>query len=105
MTTGTWDATEALLDPRRTFRTGEGKPVVAVDIDGTLGDYHAHFLWFATKWFGRTFPDPTEVNPGMRLSEFMGIPHELYRQCKLAYRQGGLKRFMPVSVPRGRISG
>jgi hypothetical protein len=26
----------------------------------------------------------------------MGIPHHEYQECKLAYRQGGLKRFMPV---------
>lgn len=81
---------------QREWRSGGDKPVVAVDIDGTLGDYHAHFLWFATLWFGRPFPDPTEVNPGMRLSTFMGIPHHEYRECKLAYRQGGLKRFMPA---------
>jgi hypothetical protein len=73
-----------------------GTPVVGLDIDGMLGDYHGHFLWFATQWFGRPFPHPDEVNPGMRLSDFMGIPHHEYQECKLAYRQGGLKRFMPV---------
>ncbi len=78
------------------FRSGDGIPVVALDIDGTLGDYHRHFLWFAEQWFGRSFPPPHEVNPGMRLSTFMGIPHHEYRECKLAYRQGGLKRFMPA---------
>jgi hypothetical protein len=78
------------------FRTGDGKPVVALDIDGTLGDYHAHFLWFASVWLGREMPSALDVNPGMRLSEFMGVPHNVYRECKLAYRQGGLKRFMPV---------
>jgi hypothetical protein len=78
------------------FRTGDGKPVVALDIDGTLGDYHAHFLWFAEQWLGRKMPDPRDVNPGMRLSDFMGVPHHIYRDCKLAYRQGGLKRFMPA---------
>jgi hypothetical protein len=78
------------------FRTGDGKPVVALDIDGTLGDYHAHFLWFAERWLGREMPRAEDVNPGMRLSEFMQIPHHEYRECKLAYRQGGLKRFMPA---------
>jgi len=78
------------------FRTGEGKPVVAVDIDGTLGDYHAHFLWFAEQWLGLPMPSATEINPGLPLSEFMGVEHSVYRQCKLAYRQGGLKRFMPA---------
>lgn len=78
------------------FATGDGKPVVAIDIDGTLGDYHSHFLWFAEHWLGITMPSASDVNPGMRLSEFMGVPHHVYRECKLAYRQGGLKRFMPV---------
>jgi len=78
------------------FRSRGDKPVVGLDIDGTLGNYHAHFLWFATHWFGREFPDPREVNPGIRLSTFMGIPHREYRECKLAYRQGGIKRFMPA---------
>jgi hypothetical protein len=26
----------------------------------------------------------------------MGVPHHEYRHCKLAYRQGGMKRTMPV---------
>ena len=78
------------------FRSGDGKPVVALDIDGTLGDYHSHFLWFAEKWLGMPMPSPTEINPGLPLSQFMGVPHHVYRECKLAYRQGGLKRFMPV---------
>lgn len=83
-------------DELRQFRTGSGMPVVALDVDGTLGAYHEHFLWFAEKWLGQTMPSATEINPGLRLSEFMGIPHHVYRECKLAYRQGGMKRFMPV---------
>jgi hypothetical protein len=81
--------------PEARFRSGGERPVVALDIDGTLGDYHAHFLWFAELWLGTPMPPATEVNPGMRLSEFMGVEHSVYRECKLAYRQGGLKRFMP----------
>src|SRR5579864_2600758 len=78
------------------FRSGDGKPVVALDIDGTLGDYHAHFLWFAEHWLGTSMPRATDINPGLPLSVFMGVPHHIYRDCKLAYRQGGLKRFMPA---------
>lgn len=80
----------------RTFRNGAGKPVVGLDIDGTIGDYHSHFLRFAEGWLGRKMPDPSEINPGLRLSDFMGVQHETYRTIKLAYRQGGLKRTMPV---------
>jgi FMN phosphatase YigB (HAD superfamily) len=78
------------------FRTGDGKPVIALDIDGTLGDYHRHFLWFAERWLGQPMPSAIDINPGNRLSTFMGVTHHVYRECKLAYRQGGLKRFMPV---------
>lgn len=72
------------------------KPIVALDIDGTLGDYHAHFLRFAEQWYGREMPPANEINPGMPLSQFMKTSKATYRQCKLAYRQGGLKRSMPA---------
>jgi len=86
-------APESLME---LFRSGDGKAVVALDIDGTMGDYHKHFLWFAEKWLGIPMPSATEINPGLPLSKFMGVPHHVYRECKLAYRQGGLKRFMPA---------
>jgi phosphoglycolate phosphatase-like HAD superfamily hydrolase len=81
--------------PEARFRTGANKPVVALDIDGTLGDYHKHFLAFAENWFGRPMPHPEEARHGVRLSTFIGASHREYRECKLAYRQGGLKRWMP----------
>ena len=83
--------------PVRTIRAnGHGIPIIALDIDGTLGDYHSHFLWFAEKWLDLRMPDPMEMNPGLPLHVFMGVSHETYRECKLAFRQGGLKRFMPA---------
>jgi hypothetical protein len=75
---------------------GEGRPIVALDIDGTLGDYHRHFLEFAALWFDRPMPGPEEFNPGLRLHRFMGVKLADYRTAKLAYRQGGWKRWMPV---------
>lgn len=74
---------------------GYGNPIVALDIDGTLGDYHSHFLNFAANWIGKPMPSPDDINPGLRLHKFMGVPIRTYRECKLAYRQGGLKRWMP----------
>lgn len=71
------------------------KPVVAIDIDGTLGDYHGHFLRFAADWTGKPMPDPSEINPGLPLFRHMHISKATYRACKLAFRQGGLKRSMP----------
>lgn len=75
---------------------GDGKPVVALDIDGTMGDYHANFLSFADLYFGKPFsPLLGTPNPGLPLWEFMGISQRDYRDAKLAYRQGGWKRWMP----------
>ena len=83
---------------------GWGKPIIALDIDGTLGDYHGHFLAYAEGWFGQKFPPPSQVNPGLKLWEFMGVLVEDYRQCKLAYRQGGMKRTMPAYALSGAFT-
>jgi hypothetical protein len=77
------------------MRPTDFKPVVALDIDGTLGDYHGHFLRFAEQWVGRAMPTPEDINPGLPLHKHMRISKATYRSCKLAYRQGGLKRSMP----------
>lgn len=71
------------------------KPVVAIDIDGTLGDYHGHFMDFAEGWLGEHFAD-RNYRGHERFWEFLNLDHRLYRDIKLAYRQGGMKRTMPV---------
>lgn len=93
------------------------RPVFGLDLDGTLGYYHKHFLGFAEGWLGvSNWPGGKKalaalaydgVHPGSRvygsddyrgtcpLNEFMGVSKATYRQCKLAYRMGGLKRSMP----------
>lgn len=81
--------------PRRILTNGEGRPIVALDIDGTLGNYHAHFIWFAEQYLGYRLPDAYEINPGQKFSRYLGLSQRAYREVKLAYRQGGLKRFMP----------
>lgn len=83
---------------------GDGKPVVALDIDGTLGDYHRHFLWFAEMWVGKPMPPADEINPGLPLWKHMHISKKTYRDCKLAYRQGGLKRWMPIYEGAGDLT-
>lgn len=80
---------------------GEGKPIVALDIDGTLGDYHGNFLDFARRYFDSArYPidlwTTDRTNPGRPLWEWMGIQLAEYREAKLAYRQGGWKRWMPA---------
>lgn len=69
------------------------KPVVAIDIDGTLGDYHGHFIKFAEGYFGRRLP--SDFDGSVEFHEALGLPLSDYRDAKLAYRQGGLKRTMP----------
>jgi hypothetical protein len=87
-------------------------PVVGVDIDGTLGDYHAHFTTFL-----RTVYLPHEMKnspwaPQWRIldrgefSDALGLDKTVYRAAKLAYRQGGFKRCMPqfeVDVDKGGV--
>lgn len=82
------------------------RPVVAVDIDGTLGDYHSHFLRFAHEWIGMgdlvqlldasLHPYDGTYPFSVYCCELFGIDLATYRQIKLAYRQGGMKRSMPV---------
>lgn len=72
------------------------KPVVAIDIDGTLGDYHGHFIQFAEGWLGRDLPQHEGYDGTEKFWQYLGLDLPLYRDIKLAYRQGGLKRTMPV---------
>lgn len=81
------------------------KPIFVGDIDGTLGDYHAHFFSFVELWRGessfggngltqsaiwkRNYDGSTD------LATFLGLTKVEYRKIKLAYRQGGMKRCMP----------
>lgn len=74
------------------------KPVVALDIDGTLGDYHDHLFAFARDYFPLSPAEYSKLmnyDGSMRIADWMGwLPND-YRQMKLAFRQGGMKRTMP----------
>jgi hypothetical protein len=73
-------------------------PVVAIDIDGTLGDYHRHFLRFAESYLGQAMLwnyDGGESFKGWFKRE-TGASDDDWHDLKLAYRQGGMKRSMPV---------
>ncbi len=74
-----------------------GRPVVAIDVDNTIADYTSHFFNFAQAYLGPSYD--LEYNwDGVRgeFSEALGLPKDKYREVKLAYRQGGLKRWMPL---------
>ena len=69
------------------------KPVVGLDIDGTIGKYHDHFIAFAEAWGGKKIP--RGYDGSVPFNKWCGMSKTMYRQCKLAFRQGGLKRSMP----------
>lgn len=69
------------------------RPVFGIDIDGTLGDWHAEFLFFAAKYLCRAIPP---YDGDKALFQHIGVSKHTYRQMKLAFRQSGLKRAMRV---------
>lgn len=86
------------------MRPGADAPVVALDIDGTMGAYHAHFTRFCEDWTGKKMPTVTEPTGGVPFHKHLGISKSTYRKVKLAYRQGGLKRSMPVYPGMGDLT-
>lgn len=73
----------------------EVKPVVALDIDGTLGNYHDTFTDFAGVYHDLIMPDAPWNGAG-EMEDWLGLTKEQYREAKLAYRQGGSKRSLPA---------
>ncbi len=78
------------------MRHSHDGPVVALDIDGTLGAYHKHFARFAEMYTGRQISLDWQPQFEGSFYRAMHMSKTLYRQIKLAYRQGGMKRSMPV---------
>jgi hypothetical protein len=74
------------------------RPVFGLDIDGTLLDYHTHFLRFAAGYFAHDQDDPgyLSYDARMPLHKHLRVSKTAYRQCKLAYRRGELKRSLPM---------
>jgi len=70
------------------------RPVFGLDLDGTMGDFYPHFLNFAEGWLGK--PVDREYDIRLPLFQHLHVSKQTYRQCKLAYRMGGMKRSMPA---------
>lgn len=70
------------------------RPVFGIDIDGTIAAYHDHYLAFAEQWLGR--PLRRGYDGSVPLWKWCGTSRQTYRQTKLAYRMGGMKRSMPL---------
>lgn len=83
---------------RCTACSHEVTPVVAIDIDGTLGDYHSHFLRFAEEYLGRTARWTYHGQDTFR--DWFCLAYQVegrtWEDIKLAYRQGAQKRSMPM---------
>jgi hypothetical protein len=85
----------------------EVRPVVALDIDGTMARYHEALVEFVINYTGME-PGPAVPLPGRNGVQRIGgdfgdwvcfawgLDRRVYREIKLAFRQGGQKRFMPV---------
>jgi len=73
------------------------QPVVCVDIDGTLAAYHRHLAQFVCRYYDlEEYPGtPTWKGDG-NFEDWLGITQDQYRIAKLAFRQGGMKRTMPI---------
>jgi hypothetical protein len=72
-------------------------PVVAVDIDGTLADYHVALAKFAAEYLDSpTFLDGFPYQGDIPYADWFTGTFECdrttFRQIKLAFRQGGMKR-------------
>jgi hypothetical protein len=72
------------------------RPVVALDIDGTMADYHAHFLNFLGTYLGVSEEWWYGYDGSTELSDFLQLDKRTYRDAKLAFRSGGFKRWMPA---------
>jgi len=70
-------------------------PVVLVDIDGTIANYHDHLTTFATDYWDIESPDYRWNGDG-NFEDYLGLTQGQYREAKLAFRQGGMKRTMPA---------
>lgn len=71
------------------------RPVVVFDIDGTLGDYHTHFTKFCHNYF-QHMQVRDMYDGSCDFEDWLGLTRIEYREAKLAYRQGGTKRWMPI---------
>ncbi len=85
------------------MRVSANAPIVALDIDGTLGDYYGHFHWFAELYTQRSLTPQWNRDYRGEFSDALGLDKNLYRQIKLAYRQGGMKRCLPPLAQAGEL--
>lgn len=70
------------------------KPIVAFDVDGTMSEYHYSLAKHAWNYHG--VPHRSDWWDGSgNYEDWLGITQAQYREAKLAFRQGGYKRWVP----------
>lgn len=79
------------------------RPVVAVDIDGTMSDYHDSFLKLVEQYTGQDRPNVVyaggpEGSWGQWIQETWGLQRSEYEAIKRAYRMGSWKRWQPIDA-------
>lgn len=91
------------LAPRGAVSVAAGqllRPVVGLDIDGTLGFYHEHFIRYAEAFLQTNISEGWGNTPLWDGREpfwkLFGVSKTRYREMKLGYRLGRMKRSMPV---------
>jgi len=74
------------------------QPIVAIDVDGTIAEYHRHLHDHCTQYFDlrhlSSWNDPWDGSGNFE--DYIGITQQQYQEAKLSFRQGGLKRTMRV---------
>lgn len=71
----------------------EIQPIVVVDIDGTLAMHHEDITRFCSRYYDKA-PPTFPYDGGESFADYLEITLDEYRAMKLAYRQGGNKRFV-----------
>ena len=71
------------------------RPIAVFDIDGTLARYHQAVADFSSRYFD-TLPIPYEYDGSVPFRDYLELTQAQHREMKLAYRQGGNKRFVPI---------
>jgi hypothetical protein len=93
------------LAPRKMMYAAPGqilRPVVGLDIDGTIGEYHEHFAAYAEAYLQR--PVIRHWDGSMPYWKCFGVSKSTYRVMKLGYRQGHQKRSMPVRAGAAELA-
>jgi hypothetical protein len=79
------------------------RPVIGLDIDGVLGDFHAHFTQYAEMFLQREI-SPVYWDGSVPFWRYIGVGKAKYREMKLGYRQGRMKRSMPVFLHAAQLA-